>query len=156
MGAIRQDAWTTNDDLTLAEITLRHIREGGTQLSAFAEVGQKIGRTQAACGFRWNSFLRKQYESAIQQAKVQRQRSQTERRKFSLKRKTVDPVEVGELPSLVEAVHQWAAKMKQLEHELQSKIQMVETLKKENEDYRALLQIIERARHQSTHIQIVP
>jgi hypothetical protein len=100
--------------------------------------------------------LRKQYQSAIQQAKVQRQRSQTERRKFSLKRKTVDPVEVGELPSLVEAVHQWAAKMKQLEHELQSKIQMVETLKKENEDYRALLQIIERARHQSTHIQIVP
>jgi prespore-specific regulator len=156
MGAIRQDAWTTSDDLTLAEITLRHIREGGTQLSAFAEVGQKIGRTQAACGFRWNSFLRKQYEGAIQQAKVQRQRSQSERRKFSLKRKIVEPVEMSDLPPLLDAIQQWASKIKHLEHELRANMQLVTALKKENEDYRALLQIIERARHQSVQMQIVP
>jgi len=74
MTAIRQDAWTADDDLILAEVTLRHIREGGTQLAAFEEVGEKIGRTSAACGFRWNSCVRKKYEAAIQLAKSQRQK----------------------------------------------------------------------------------
>ncbi|MGZ9585051.1 RsfA family transcriptional regulator [Paenibacillus marinisediminis] len=74
MTAIRQDAWTADDDLILAEVTLRHIREGGTQLAAFEEVGEKIGRTSAACGFRWNSCVRKKYEAAIQLAKAQRQK----------------------------------------------------------------------------------
>lgn len=74
MSAIRQDAWSPDDDLILAEVTLRHIREGGTQLKAFEEVGERIGRTAAACGFRWNSCVRKKYEAAIQIAKAQRQK----------------------------------------------------------------------------------
>lgn len=59
MTAVRQDAWSAEDDLILAEVTLRHIREGSTQLTAFEEVGERIGRTAAACGFRWNSCVRK-------------------------------------------------------------------------------------------------
>jgi prespore-specific regulator len=74
MAAVRQDAWTPDDDLILAEVTLRHIREGSTQLAAFEEVGERIGRTSAACGFRWNSCVRKRYEEAIQLAKQQRQK----------------------------------------------------------------------------------
>lgn len=74
MAVIRQDAWTKDDDLILAELTLRHIREGSTQLNAFEEVGNRIGRTAAACGFRWNSYVRKKYEAAIQIAKAQRQK----------------------------------------------------------------------------------
>jgi prespore-specific regulator len=74
MSAVRQDAWSADDDLILAEVTLRHIREGSTQLAAFEEVGDRIGRTAAACGFRWNSCVRKKYEAAIQIAKAQRQK----------------------------------------------------------------------------------
>jgi prespore-specific regulator len=74
MPAVRQDAWTPDDDLILAEVTLRHIREGSTQLAAFEEVGKRIGRTSAACGFRWNSCVRKRYEEAIALAKQQRQK----------------------------------------------------------------------------------
>ncbi|CAM4144762.1 RsfA family transcriptional regulator [Paenibacillus alkaliterrae] len=74
MTAVRQDAWSPDDDLMLAEVTLRHIREGSTQLAAFEEVGERIGRTSAACGFRWNSCVRKRYEDAIQIAKQQRQK----------------------------------------------------------------------------------
>ena len=74
MSANRQDAWSPDDDLILAEVTLRHIRDGGTQLKAFEEVGERIGRTAAACGFRWNSCVRKKYEAAIQIAKAQRQK----------------------------------------------------------------------------------
>lgn len=83
MTAIRQDAWTPDDDLMLAEVTLRHIREGSTQLSAFEEVGERIGRTSAACGFRWNSFVRKQYEEAIQIAKQQRHKRNYMRKQAS-------------------------------------------------------------------------
>lgn len=74
MTAVRQDAWSPDDDLVLAEITLRHIREGSTQLAAFEEVGQRIARTSAACGFRWNSSVRKKYDEAIGLAKKQRQK----------------------------------------------------------------------------------
>ena len=57
MATTRQDAWTDDEDLLLAEVVLRHIREGGTQLSAFKEVGRNLSRTPAACGFRWNLTL---------------------------------------------------------------------------------------------------
>lgn len=72
MSTVRQDAWTKDEDLLLAEVVLRHIREGSTQLKAFEEVGQKLSRTPAACGFRWNSFVRKQYKTGIELAKNQR------------------------------------------------------------------------------------
>ncbi|WP_409253600.1 RsfA family transcriptional regulator [Bacillus sp. SCS-153A] len=72
MTSNRQDAWSQDEDLLLAEVVLRHIREGGTQLQAFEEVGRKLSRTAAACGFRWNSFVRKQYKSGIELAKRQR------------------------------------------------------------------------------------
>ncbi|TWI55789.1 RsfA family transcriptional regulator [Halalkalibacter nanhaiisediminis] len=79
MATIRQDAWSTDEDLILAEVVLRHIREGSTQLSAFEEVGERLSRTSAACGFRWNSTIRKKYESAIALAKKQRTKGKKER-----------------------------------------------------------------------------
>lgn len=72
MTKVRQDAWSHEDDLLLAETVLRHIREGSTQLDAFEEVGDKLNRTGAACGFRWNAIVRKKYEKAIDIAKRQR------------------------------------------------------------------------------------
>ncbi|MBB5172188.1 RsfA family transcriptional regulator [Texcoconibacillus texcoconensis] len=71
---VRQDAWSKDEDLLLAEVVLRHIREGGTQLAAFEEVARKLSRTSAACGFRWNSTIRKQYKSAIARAKEDRKK----------------------------------------------------------------------------------
>lgn len=68
----RQDAWTHEEDILLAETVLRYIREGGTQLAAFEEVGDRLNRTAAACGFRWNAEVRKQYVEAIDLAKKQR------------------------------------------------------------------------------------
>ncbi|MGO4887888.1 RsfA family transcriptional regulator [Anaerobacillus sp. MEB173] len=79
MSIVRQDAWTNDEDLILAEVVLRYIREGGTQLSAFEEVGERLSRTAAACGFRWNSAIRKKYESAIAIAKKQRKKLKKEK-----------------------------------------------------------------------------
>jgi prespore-specific regulator len=69
---MRQDAWTEEDDRVLAEIILRHIREGSTQLAAFEECAGKLGRTEAACGFRWNAYVRKNNLQGIEIAKAQR------------------------------------------------------------------------------------
>ncbi|BDG36907.1 RsfA family transcriptional regulator [Saccharococcus caldoxylosilyticus] len=68
----RQDAWSHEEDVVLAETVLRYIREGGTQLAAFEEVGNRLNRTAAACGFRWNAEVRKRYVEAIELAKKQR------------------------------------------------------------------------------------
>ncbi|MGJ9460589.1 RsfA family transcriptional regulator [Oceanobacillus sp. CF4.6] len=72
MNDTRQDAWTQDEDIILAETVLRFIREGRTQLEAFKEVAAQLSRTSAACGFRWNATIRKQYQHAIQSAKEER------------------------------------------------------------------------------------
>lgn len=72
MQSNRQDAWTQEEDQLLGEIVLQFIKEGKTQLQAFSEAGEQLSRTPAACGFRWNATLRKQYENDIQQAKKNR------------------------------------------------------------------------------------
>ncbi len=81
MAKVRQDAWSHEDDLLLAETVLRHIREGSTQLKAFDEVGDKLNRTSAACGFRWNAEVRQSYEQAVQIAKKTTKRSKKGSRK---------------------------------------------------------------------------
>lgn len=80
MNATRQDAWTTDEDIILAETVLRYIREGKTQLEAFKDVAKQLSRTSAACGFRWNATIRKQYNEAIEHAK--KERKQGNRHKY--------------------------------------------------------------------------
>src|SRR5699024_738365 len=53
---------------------LRYIREGKTQLEAFKDVAKQLSRTSAACGFRWNATIRKQYDDEIQRAKQERKK----------------------------------------------------------------------------------
>ncbi|WP_307000028.1 RsfA family transcriptional regulator [Lederbergia panacisoli] len=79
MTAARQDAWTSDEDLVLAELVLAYIREGSTQLQAFEEAGRKLKRTAAACGFRWNSNIRKKYKEGIELAKKQRNENKKEK-----------------------------------------------------------------------------
>lgn len=188
MTAIRQDAWSTEDDLILAEVTLRHIREGGTQLAAFEEVGEKIGRTSAACGFRWNSCVRKRYDDAIGIAKAQRQKRSYIRKQNPASVSQVAAFatfETGDssykidgasedtlsIDAVIRFLRQWKGsiqesnrQMKMLEKELREKEdelnglrRLNDRLSKEvnevqtdyrvvNDDYKALIQIMDRAR----------
>lgn len=77
--AMRQDAWTTEDDEILADIVLKHIKQGSTQLAGFNEASRRLGRTAAACGFRWNACVRKQQRQIIEIAKEERKKSKSER-----------------------------------------------------------------------------
>jgi prespore-specific regulator len=176
MAVKRQDAWTPNDDMILAEVTLRHIREGGTQLSAFEEVAEKLGRTPAACGFRWNSTVRKKYEAAIQIAKSQRQKRLQEKGRAVSHRAKSDGLTTGGdtaysidniirfLRQYKNEIHELKRQQKQMEKELEEREQLAKQLEKENmemkeqlnhvqsdyrlvnDDYRTLVQIMERAR----------
>ncbi|ARU62190.1 hypothetical protein CBW65_15135 [Tumebacillus avium] len=71
MKKVRQDAWSQADDSLLAEIILRHVRTGSTQLAAFQEASKSLGRTAAATGYRWNAIVRKEYAAQIEIAKAQ-------------------------------------------------------------------------------------
>jgi prespore-specific regulator len=161
----RQDAWTEEDDLLLAETVLRHVREGSTQLNAFEEVGDKLNRTSAACGFRWNAVVRRRYEQALQLAKRQRKerqrllgKQQSGRKKLLYNPPVPSLEEIGEiaqLPAVVPSSNETAAmtldqviaflqtfKTVNLNHEALAKEN--ERLRKENEEMRAKNEELEK------------
>ncbi|HDR7164085.1 TPA: RsfA family transcriptional regulator [Bacillus cereus] len=146
----RQDSWTDDNDLLLASTVLQNIRNGGTQLAAFKEVAKLLARTPAACGFRWNSYVRKQYQEEIQQAKQDRKMgnnillSPSEKEKNSLSI-TLDDIilflqnykDVNELTELQNQIED-------LETENQSLLQRITMYE---EEYRLLLNHIDKTRN---------
>lgn len=91
MTALRQDAWSEEEDLMLADIVLKNIREGRTQLQAFEEVGKKLERTSAACGFRWNATIRKKYDEAVKIAKQQKKKHGNDKKKEAISAEDPSP-----------------------------------------------------------------
>lgn len=171
MPGSRQDAWTQDEDLILAEIVLRHIREGSTQLVAFEEVGKKLVRTPAACGFRWNSYVRKQYHSGIELAKKQRKERKklnyksdeiTEEQNSHLNNDSVDTTEIT-LPKVIAFLEKLANDGYDVgvDEQVQKLFSQVEdenlALREElselqaklssiEDDYRALIEVMDKAR----------
>ncbi len=78
----REDAWAENHDITLAKLVISHIKNGSTQLAAFEESASRLNRTAAACGFRWNKELRKQYEIEINNAKLDRNKQKQQKKEI--------------------------------------------------------------------------
>jgi prespore-specific regulator len=178
MTTTRQDAWTNDEDLLLAEVVLRHIREGTTQLAAFEEVGRRLSRTAAACGFRWNSYVRKQYKTGIEVAKKQRKELRTLPQQPELKKEVEKEFNVHkeveqpsihskntikdlisflqqyeEAPSMLEVQQenkQLKDKISELENTInilqQEKATLSGNLEVIEEDYHALIEMMDRAR----------
>lgn len=65
----RVDNWTEEQDELLVETILDYVRNGKTQLQAFEDVAEKIDRSAAACGYRWNYTLRHNYTQALRIAR---------------------------------------------------------------------------------------
>ena len=150
MAKVRQDAWTHEDDLLLAETVLRHIREGSTQLNAFEEVGDKLNRTSAACGFRWNAEVRSQYHSAIELAKRQRkEKKRREANKHKIKqnqsKSTKDHSLIIEQSQLsIDDIINFLTQLKQDYYTSSQEKQTVQTLQKENESLKEELRNVEK------------
>ncbi|PWI58140.1 hypothetical protein BM613_05440 [Sulfoacidibacillus thermotolerans] len=148
--ASRSDAWTPEDDVTLAELVLKHIREGSTQLVAFDEAASLLGRTSAACGYRWNGVVRRHYEDAIREAKQIRRRTLEDRRN---RRPTRTQITLGTgeeheftLDLLIRGLRDFERRY----HELQDTIVAL------TEQKRALEEQLEQSRHKTIreHVSI--
>lgn len=61
--------WTEKEDAILANSMLKSIKDGDTLASGYAEAGEKLNRSIAACRNRWNSVIRRNYETEIKKAK---------------------------------------------------------------------------------------
>jgi prespore-specific regulator len=174
MKTVRQDAWTPEDDGVLVEVILRHIRTSSTQLAAFEEASVKLGRTRAACGFRWNAVLRKEYGTQLEIAKAERRANRDVQPRPDLS------AEIGMLADTPAAnlteqdatdltwcrVLKFLKSRREEDEALRKQAKHVERLKRENRtlqeenlrleselsvirgDYLALVQIMERARKQ--------
>ncbi|GGJ83894.1 transcriptional regulator [Lentibacillus kapialis] len=134
MVKVRQDAWSHEDDLLLAETVLRHIREGSTQLHAFEEVGDKLNRTSAACGFRWNAEVRNKYNDAIELAK--RQRKEKKRETARKAKQPVITVSQNEQNNYMETT-KTKEKYEQLEQQPITMDSVIDFLKHVKKDYQA-------------------
>jgi prespore-specific regulator len=181
MSPTRQDAWSQDEDLLLVEVVLRHIREGGTQLQAFEEVGKQLSRTSAACGFRWNSFVRKQYKTGIELAKKQRKelKKQTGQVEDDNRIESVNlvtppstspnsytdgTITIQAIIHFLEGLHKKAEATTVIEEDREKSLEKIKDLEKKTyylaaeneklsknlhaieEDYRSLIEIMERAR----------
>ncbi|CEG26715.1 RsfA family transcriptional regulator [Bacillus sp. B-jedd] len=171
MSSTRQDAWTADEDLLLAEVILRYIREGGTQLQAFEEVGRQLSRTSAACGFRWNSYVRKQYKSGIEHAKKQRKEgkkpgktvqnsedsNEVQRTEKPLKPELDSSLEIKDVLKYIESLYSAAGSATSNKVEQKQLLERIKELERENvnlaneldrlrEDYQVLMDILNRAR----------
>lgn len=69
---MRSDEWTKREDEFLVQTILEYVRYGKTQLEAFEDIGDKLDRSAAACGFRWNKELRKNYTEELRIARRKR------------------------------------------------------------------------------------
>lgn len=170
---MRQDAWTTEDDSALAEVVLKHIRDGSTQLAGFNEASRRLGRTAAACGFRWNACVRKQYRKQIELAKEDRKERKSQKIQAQLEGGDYDHP-TATLMSWAQVLrflrqekntaqqwasrwraaerqsNEWKAKYEGLNREASQLREELQRLRRDYEtmagDHRALVDIVERAR----------
>ncbi|MGP4106880.1 RsfA family transcriptional regulator [Virgibacillus sp. L01] len=144
MNATRQDAWTQDEDIILAETVLRYIREGKTQLEAFKEVAKELSRTSAACGFRWNASIRRQYQEAIDSAKEERkQGGRLKSWNYTDSRPMQEEDPINTAISLLEKMRTNFASENQLFNKEEE--EALNNLKKENEILKAQLKRYEEA-----------
>lgn len=115
MNKTRQDAWTKDEDILLAETVLRFIRNGETQLDAFKQIAEQLSRTSAACGFRWNATVRKQHVDAIKIAKETRKKSLLEQVTYGYEQEDSHTIETA--ISMLEKVRENSNRKNSVEQE---------------------------------------
>ncbi|MGF7034422.1 prespore-specific regulator [Paenibacillus mucilaginosus] len=165
----RKDCWKPQEDSLLAEVILEHIRSGSTQLAAFEEVGERLARTAAACGFRWNAVVRHSYLAAIKQAKLDRKAMKQAKhpRPIRLARTQPGGWSLERADTVIEQIRAYlirsdelARQLKEMEDELDAKNRRIHELEEQlllagtggpadstlTEDFKKMLKLLERAR----------
>lgn len=135
----RKDSWSSSDDNLLAEVVIKHIKDGSTQLKAFEEAAFQLGRTAGACGFRWNSTVRKLHENVLKESKISsKQKSISGYSKRSAE-ELEDKIPLTEIFSYI----------KELEQTVEQQRKEIEQLRKRyiaNDELQALVKIVSQAK----------
>jgi len=92
---LRVDSWKPSEDKYLAKTVLTYVREGKTQLQAFEHCAEKMNRSAAACGFRWNNEVRKKYERKLRGARKE-WRQKKKNMAMAIQEQPMEPVEFTE------------------------------------------------------------
>ena len=156
----RKDAWQPSEDQFLAQTVLEHIRRGNTQLNAFEDVSERLGRSAAACGFRWNSTVRKEYEDAIKEAKEFKRNSLKKTRKPIENQILVsnlsedNTITIEQVKYAINRIQEHIRSMRQELDKRSNEINFIQQkldilMKPEHklsEDYNTLIEILKRAR----------
>ncbi|MEF3310845.1 RsfA family transcriptional regulator [Paenibacillus sp. GYB004] len=155
----RKDTWKPEEDELLATVILEHIQSGQSQLTAFEMIGEKLDRTPGACGFRWNSTVRKQYSERILEAKKSKQHLKMRSTKKSVPKPHDHPnvqlprAIVEQLLETVNVLMEQIEKQKGLLMErnneinsLRIKLENEKPQQLQSEDYQSLIEILNRAR----------
>lgn len=153
---MRKDGWNDEKDKILAEIVVDCIKSSRTQLDGFEKASEQLGKTSAACGFRWNSEVRKRYEEEVKEAKSESRKSKKLRGNSVTILNTVSAVE-GQQGQIVQL--KWSELLYQLKIEFEGLQSANESLNRENmilkerlaekplaEDLETLVRIMDRAR----------
>lgn len=156
----RKDSWQDSEDQFLANMVIEHIKRGSTQLAAFEDAGNRLRRSSAACGFRWNSEVRKQYEEAIQEAKeCWRNLKRNKSRKQELQISSLSESNQEMLIEQVKfALNRIEDQIKGMYRELDNRSSEIKFIRQKldilmspeqklSEDYNALIEILKRAKN---------
>ena len=160
----RSDSWAEEQDLLLAKIVLKYIRDGKTQKDAFEEAGSQLSRTAAACSYRWNNEIKDKYESAVEIAKKTRLQM-IKTGKVTVQQEEEEPIinspfampqrsqksMTSPLLAQISEVFQAYEKLKEENEALKNHIQSMESARNQMEnDYKTMLEIMERTRKVGT------
>ena len=141
----RRDIWTHEHDELLKDTVLYHIQNGSTQLKAFKDVATKLHRTAAACGFRWNSDVRKKVEHEIRQAKATRIKNKMTSKSSPTRSLKHHDLTIDSIFSHLSKVERMIKEKDQLIEQLKGEIQDLKA-RSSNEDLNSLIAILKRAK----------
>ncbi|RXZ78113.1 hypothetical protein EBB07_29095 [Paenibacillaceae bacterium] len=142
MSKKRDDSWLESDDKLLIKTVLKHITNGSTQLCAFEEASQKLNRTTAACGFRWNSNLRKNNKEKISLAKKERFKHKNSETELAETPSTL----LNKLAQYIADIESVIAIQKEEIDKLNKELALQQPSTVASEDFHSLLEILSKAR----------
>ncbi|MBT2710498.1 hypothetical protein [Bacillus sp. ISL-47] len=129
-----------DEDQLLAEVVLGYIRKGGTQLQAFKKVGKQLSRTSAACGFRWNAKVRKNYCMEIESAKQYKKEKES---RFSIKKNQKTSIKV-QVPSYPKGIEESALELEQVLSSIKNLYEVAQSSQKANNHSEESIQKLSR------------
>ncbi|MEQ2526308.1 hypothetical protein WMO40_06305 [Bacillaceae bacterium CLA-AA-H227] len=140
----RKDKWTEEENQMLRSIVLEHIQMGATKTAAFKRAASVLGRTSAACGYRWNHVLNQTKEPSTASTQLQlpppKEYVQTSTPELDLDKVILFLQQLKENGSTSEDMKEKEALLKERSHLLEKKTSLEKIYLEKKENYQKLLQ----------------